>query len=95
MNRRLRGRAGGGRGRGRLRGDGAGAEWARTRGQSVDDGGALAVRSAWQKQHDGAGAGPTGAAVRVPGRGRLASPPALPLGPSLAPWLQDAQEPAH
>ena len=73
----------------------AGVEWARTRGQSVGDGGALAVRSARQEQHDGAGAGPTGAAVRVLGRGRLGSPPALPLGPSLAPWLYDAQEPAH
>lgn len=61
----------------------------------MGDGGALAVRSARQKQHDGAGAGPAGSAARVPGRGRSASPPALPLGPSLAPWLYDAQEPAH
>jgi len=61
-----------------------------SRGQSVGDGGALAVRSARQEQHDGAGTSPAGAAVRVPGGGRLASPPALPLGPSLAPWLYDA-----
>lgn len=78
-----------------MRRDGAGVEWTRTRGQSVGDGGALAVCSARQEQHDGARASPAGAAVRVPGGGRLASPPALPLGPSLAPWLCDAQEPAH
>lgn len=57
----------------RLRLDGAGAEWARTRGQSVGDGGALAVCSAWQEQHDDAGASPAGAAARVPGGGRLES----------------------
>ncbi|KAI4548491.1 hypothetical protein MG293_000821 [Ovis ammon polii] len=44
-----------------------------SRGQSVGDGGALAVCSAWQEQHDDAGASPVGAAARVPGGGRLES----------------------
>lgn len=70
---------------GLLRWDGAGVERARTRGQSVADGGALAVRSARQEQHGGAGASPAGAAARVQSGGRLASLPALPPCPSLAP----------
>ena len=49
------------------------AEWARTRGQSVGDGRALAICSAWQEQHDDAEASPAGAAARVPGGGRLES----------------------
>lgn len=56
-----------------------------SRGQSVADDGALAVRSARQEQHGGAGAGPVGAAARVPSGGRLASLPALPPWPRLAP----------
>lgn len=42
----------------------AAAEGTRTRGQSAADGGALAVRSARQEQHDGAGAGAAGAGRR-------------------------------
>lgn len=38
----------------------------------MGDGGALALRSARQEQHDGAGASPAGAAARVPGGARLA-----------------------
>lgn len=37
------------------------------------DGGAPAFRSAWQEQHDDAGASPAGAAVPVPGGGLLES----------------------
>lgn len=36
----------------------------------MDDGGALALRSAWQQQHDGTRASPAGAGVRVPSRER-------------------------
>lgn len=40
----------------------------------MGDGGAPAVRRAWQEQHDGAGSSPVGAAIHVPGGGRLQSP---------------------
>lgn len=61
----------------------------------MGDGGALAVCSDRQEQHDGARSSPVGAALGVPGGGSFASPPALPPSPGLAPWLWEAQEPAH
>lgn len=89
---RFRGRGSGGPRQGRLRRDGAGVERTRTRGQSVGDGGALALRSARQEQHDGAGASPAGTAFAS--RPRALRFHSSPSGPSLAPRLYDAQEPA-
>lgn len=59
----------------------------------MGDGGALALRSARQEQHGGAGAGPAGAAARSRAE-RAERSTVPPPGPSLAPWLHDAQEPA-